>query len=501
MSIVNEPNPDPRCPLLATPPRVPLRRRRWWRWPLRVFLILLVGATLLVWSYGHRHREAVAAVREAVAELDRTDPGWRLQDIEAARTVIPDAENSAQVVGAAYPLTPRDWPPRELSERCREIPPQVRLDDDTNEWLHDELCQTQDALLEARKLWAFPNGRYPITYKRNIFQTLLPHLDYSHSLFGLLQLDVVAKTEDRDLKGALRSCRALLNAGRSVGDEPLIVTQLVRIAAVALACKAVERILAQGEPDPDDLYELQKLFEEEERFPRLVVAMRGERAVSHEMLDAFECGELSLADVADTRGASSSRSWSDALRGFAERDYVRAAHPRALAALTEMGRIAALPPPERGGPIRSLDANLLSQRNIVLKLFLPAFGKINEAAVRTDGSLRCLIAALAAERYRQRHGRFPDTLEQLVPDFLLAVPLDPKDGRPLGYQHLPDRVVIYSLCLGGNNRTTYNPDEPSPPGEGVAFHLFDVKHRRQAFAELLPPPAMDDDPQPRGIDP
>ena len=31
------------------------------------------------------------------------------------------------------------------------------------------------------------------------------------------------------MKGALRSCRALLNDARSLGDEPFLVTQLVRI--------------------------------------------------------------------------------------------------------------------------------------------------------------------------------------------------------------------------------------------------------------------------------
>jgi hypothetical protein len=110
--------------------------------------------------------------------------------------------------------------------------------------------------------------------------------------------------------------------------------------------------------------------------------------------------------------------------------------------------------------------------------------------------LRCLIAALATERYRRRHGSWPDTLERLVPDFLSAVPLDPHDGKPLRYHRRADRVVIYSLCHAGSKsaiETAYDPREPSPPGIGVTFHLFDVKHRRQPAPELLPPPVPDDD--------
>jgi hypothetical protein len=437
MSITNE--PSARAPNLAIPASDNRTRRRWWwRWTFRVFLALLIGSTLLVWSYAHSRREAMAAVRAAVAELDGTDASWRLQDIEAARPFVPHAENSAPVVSAVYRLIPRDWPPADLAERVASLSPEVQLDEDTDAWLLDELCQNQDALLEGRKLAALANGRHPITYTRNILDTLLPHTDHTRKVCFLLRLDVVAQAHQGDCKGALRSCRALLNAARSLGDEPLMVTQLVRIAGVVTAFKAVERVLAQSEPDFEDVMELQKLLEAEERFPRLVVAMRGERGCFHEIYDALERGDVKASDL-ERMGFSRSES----LQGFSERDFIRAHHADSLAVCTEMIRIATLPPNERDGPIRALDATVLTRRNILTgRLLLPAFGKMNEAAVRTDASLHCLIAAVAAEHYRLRHGRFPETLDRLVPDFLRAVPLDPKDGQALGYQHLPNRVVI-----------------------------------------------------------
>jgi hypothetical protein len=455
---------------------------------VRLLLLLLLCGVLVAGHFAYRRHQADEAIRAAVEELDRTDPGWRLQDIEAARTVVPDAENSALVVRAAYQLIPRDWPPSELAVRCTDLSPQLRLDEDTTEWLFDELCQSQDALLEAHKLSALPDGRHPITYKRDILQTLLPHADQTRKVLALLRLDVVAQTQRGDLKKALPSCRALLNAGRSLGDEPLMVTQIVRTVAVGSTCHALQRVLAQGAPDPEDLLQMQRLLEAEERFPRLLVAVRGERATFHELFDAVESGDVRPGEV-----AGSPRSWSDSLGDFAARDYFRAQHPGSLAAFTEMIDIAALPPHERGAPWQALEAKLLRQRNIMLGLLAPAIAKMDEATQRTEGHLRCAIAALAAERFRHRHGHLPDTLEQLVPDFLPAVPLDPKDSQPLGYQHLPDRVVIYSLCRGPSKSGTpaiYDPDEPSRPGEGVAFHLFEVQHRRQPPPELAPMPAI-----------
>src|SRR5262249_51656641 len=40
-------------------------------------------------------------------------------------------------------------------------------------------------------------------------------------------------------------------------------------------------------------------------------------------------------------------------------------------------------------------------------------------------------AGLAVEAYRRKHGKPPERLEQLVPDFLPTAPVDPRDGQPL----------------------------------------------------------------------
>src|SRR5580704_15861169 len=76
-------------------------RRRWWHWTLRAFLAVLVLLGLLAWYYAHRRHEALEVVRAAVAELDQTESGWRLHEIEAARAVVPEDQNSARVMTEA----------------------------------------------------------------------------------------------------------------------------------------------------------------------------------------------------------------------------------------------------------------------------------------------------------------------------------------------------------------------------------------------------------------
>jgi hypothetical protein len=51
--------------------------------------------------------------------------------------------------------------------------------------------------------------------------------------------------------------------------------------------------------------------------------------------------------------------------------------------------------------------------------------------------------AIAIELYNKREGKFPDTLDQLLPTYLAAMPRDYFDGQPLRYA--PDKKWIYSI--------------------------------------------------------
>src|SRR6266851_8962303 len=136
----------------------PAKRRSPWRWLRRIgasllVLLVVIGIRQFFW-----HREVVAKLQEALAELDRTDPGWRLQDIEAARVVIPDEENGALVSMEVARLLPSDWPPdKELEESLGSLESPFMLDDKLSARLDAELEQLQEAVRVARRLRRIPS--------------------------------------------------------------------------------------------------------------------------------------------------------------------------------------------------------------------------------------------------------------------------------------------------------------------------------------------------------
>ena len=71
--------------------------------------------------------------------------------------------------------------------------------------------------------------------------------------------------------------------------------------------------------------------------------------------------------------------------------------------------------------------------------------------------LNLLRAGVAAKRYQQKHGRLPETLHALVPEFLPTVPGDPFSGQPLNAVHRSNfGLVIYSVGLNQIDDTAGN---------------------------------------------
>jgi hypothetical protein len=79
------------------------------------------------------------------------------------------------------------------------------------------------------------------------------------------------------------------------------------------------------------------------------------------------------------------------------------------------------------------------------RLLMPATSQIWEAGWRQEAWLDVLRATIAIERFRLRHQRLPESLDELVPGFVGAIPQDLFAGKPLTYQRNGDDFQIYSV--------------------------------------------------------
>ena len=459
---------------IAETPKKPRRHLR------RRFLVLLAVVFVLLAIAGAfvftGHEIAVNRVAEATAEQDALYSGWRLEDLEAARAPVADDDNGILVVLAAVKLLPQDRPNASLDffDSDAEQTPNEQLAFFQRLRLRVELESLNPARAEARKLATRSTGRYAIVYQRNPLGTLIPHVQEARKVTRLLMLDALLQMEDGDLAAASVSCRAALNAGRSVGDEPSSISQLVRIACVRNACKAVEHLLAQGELDDANLAALQQIIEDEAKFPGLQIAYRGDRAMMCRLLQAMADGDIAL-----DAGSNRQPTWSERCCTVIDRDGLRVQLARGFPIWNKLVEVGETLPHLRAKPLQELHALIAAHPRDFAALTAAPLERLETAFTRTDSYLNCLAAALAAERYRQFDRAWPPTLAALAPPFLATAPLDVFDAQPLRYASLKDGVVIYSLCPDAKGQV-YDPDEPSPPGEGIAVRLWDVTQRKKS---------------------
>lgn len=112
--------------------------------------------------------------------------------------------------------------------------------------------------------------------------------------------------------------------------------------------------------------------------------------------------------------------------------------------------IARLPPEQRREAIAAERRAPPPRRRGVLGQFLEPqvyFGLGFYSGTQDSAARRTMVTVLAVERYRRAHrGTPPQSLTELVPAFLPAVPEDPYlPGQPIVYRRDADSYVVYSV--------------------------------------------------------
>src|SRR5207248_3685606 len=113
-------------------------------------------------------------LRQATAAADAQDPGWRLEDLEAARQTPPPGQNAAERTAAVIKLLPQRWFDTAQDALLRELHPPALLNDRQSAAVQALLrAAGPEVLAQARSLIETPRGRYAIQWSPNVFATIL----------------------------------------------------------------------------------------------------------------------------------------------------------------------------------------------------------------------------------------------------------------------------------------------------------------------------------------
>jgi len=356
----------------------------------------------------------------------------------------------APLDGAAFSADAGDLPVVGTSNA--EIPPpgQPWAELEDVEALLAKYAQTMEQLHRAADQGGA--ARYDLNFEDG-FAMLLEHVQTLRGGARMLSLEAHVRAHRGDSHGAAESLHAINMLGKSLEHEPVMVSQLVRIAVGGVSTDLFRRLLPQVEFSDADLQRLSEDYRATRYNEGFRRSLLGERTVG---IQAFRNPAGDEAVGGELPHPLLGLNPNEDLCQY-------------LALMEKMLAAAQKPTPQARKDLGQVKQDLAAVSSSPLSriryplttLLLPALDAALEAAARGNGLNDSAITAIAIERYRRDRGQIPDDLQQLVPDFLPAVPTDPYDGKPIRYVVKEDEYLIY--CIGRDDvddggQGEYDPD-------------------------------------------
>lgn len=405
------------------------------------------------------------AIKQQLAVL-RAEAGALALSVAPAR--IPDRDNAGLVYQQAFEaMGPEqawnaDWDPR-WSDGLTKFDPQDRA-------LRELLDRHAPALALLREGGRKPGCYFDRDYGRPSLDMLLPEVTRMRQAAPLLAADARCRAADGDMRGALEDVGAMFLLAEHAGSEPILVMVLVGIAIDKQAKRTLEAVVAAGEASAEDLAAAD--ISDHVSYQRLLQrGVRMEEALAYSVFCQVAHGEITFSDLVGGEEEMSCFGAVGAVlplyRVFLLNDDVRTYreaidYPRSL---TVWPYYEAVDDWQRFS--EQVEAH---PRGIVAQIMVPPMDRAALAAALGDARRGVARLGLAMCRYRARHGRFPDKLEDLTPELITVVPRDPFDGEPIRLRRTNGRLVIYSIGpdMADDGGTPFDKEEQT--GD-IAFEL------------------------------
>jgi hypothetical protein len=309
---------------------------------------------------------------------------------------------------------------------------------------------------------------------------LLPHLARVRQLAQLLRWEAIQHSSEGKSDQAVESLLAGFALAASLRNEPLLISELVRISCVSLLLPALERVASESSLTMGQLQALRRVLYGAEMDGKtgLHRGLIGERAIS---LPAFRLGYAEFERLSPNGGTGLPEFLKlflfegRKLIGEADRDMFFF-----LERMESLIRISTNEFPRMLEETRQHDEESMEAlrrhrfRFLISGMVLPSLENAVKKEADLAAQLRCARTAMAIEEHRKSHsGSFPPDLLALVPKYLEQIPRDPLDGSPLRLER-PQNKGFRVIAEGSTaqKRKNAKPNARKPPPQDVAFTIL-----------------------------
>lgn len=475
----------------------PAAARRTPRWKVVLIVLLLLacvaGSVLL-------HQTILGPAQELaelLQELDQKEPGWRFhQQLETYR-MPPDAENGALVVLRAHSLIKKEVGYGKLygddteAEFFAKIEPFRQLNSHQLRVLSELTEPNGEALKESLKILDMPQGKFPVFIPADRLDVMSLRWEgyKAQGVSALLLTEFLLRLQRGDEAGAWECLWALERINGYLEDAPLIIAYLGQAWDACRVVWALERLLGCTEPREEDLRLIQRQLAHKERIADLPRFLRLLRAETDVHLESLQAGKTDLNVFYGLRSGWGN-SYSKIMEALGDRIFIQMELMKnsptnmrrsALKYYTDMIHLNQLPAKEALQAVdeykqKVASSQLKPSRYPWINPWLP------QHIVACQARLRCALVGVAAERFRQKYGRWPESLEELKPEFLESIPLNPMTGDPPSFTVTEAGVVISCDDPQGRITDILRAPQPflcKPPKKSIGFRLWNPDRRNQ----------------------
>ena len=298
-----------------------------------------------------------------------------------------------------------------------------------------------------------------------IAKNLLPHLSELRSCARLLAAKAKIEAENGNIDKALHTTLTGLRTSKSLSNEPVLISQLVKIAMESIALRTMEEVINKGEANLNLYQTLLSEIANERKNTLSKDALKGEfvifglpgmfrnRKLAKETLADFEkkfaqMSEKEKEEVKKHFGDSGvSGDTKKSMLKFMD-EYWNEEISVYIETMFKMIPLTGKSYWEGKGKIDELARNLQKmpvKKAVLTKQLLQALIRAYTQEAKLDALLGAAEIGIANRIYRLKNGKFVDNLNQLTPEILSSLPLDPFTGKDYIYKKKDKGFIVYSV--------------------------------------------------------
>ncbi|MGA2870031.1 MAG: hypothetical protein ABSF34_12845, partial [Verrucomicrobiota bacterium] len=310
------------------------------------------------------------------------------------------------------------------------------------------LSRSDEMVEELSEASRRPYAIIPLPYKdgdQAVAGTLLPHLAALKRCAQILNVRAIAELADNQNQKALDEIELLFHLNNSLHNSPLLISELVQIAIMNIEMQPIWEGLAGHKWSDQQLAELETELSKMDFLAYYELSVRSERALAitgfdtqrrtHEVVVPLKDGDTMNVKMILMPSAYFYQN---------ELAFAQMSEQWSLPLVDTNSRVIS---PENH---RRIEADIHAQRKhlslyaVQARMLAPVLAPIVKKLAFAQAIIDLARVGCALERYRLAHGKYPQTLDTLTPQFIAEVPHDIINGQPLHYRLRPDgQFILY----------------------------------------------------------